>query len=299
MNGRIYDSEIARFLSPDPIIQDPYNMLSYNRYSYCLNNPLKYIDPSGYSYKAMLERDHSWSEPAAEFFNNYPGGWAQMQESNYRGAWQYYASMSFMRLVFSTSSKIELGVRGKESGYWITSREYSVNPNEGNVNSLNNAGSVNLTLAFVPLQSTSFVGGFYNGFLNPHSTTSETAPSTIIGGQGLLVELAKLAAKSEATAAKTSSALNTALSAAKYVKYAGKALGGIGAIATGIEGALDGNGFTWGDGAKVAIGLATIFTPVGWVYGIIDLGTAVVSGTSISDRIGSGIDNSLNVNKLP
>ena len=47
MNGRIYDSEIARFLSPDPIIQDPYNILNYNRYSYCVNNPLKYTDPSG------------------------------------------------------------------------------------------------------------------------------------------------------------------------------------------------------------------------------------------------------------
>jgi len=48
MNGRIYDPEIARFLSPDPFIQDPYNLLNYNRYSYCMNNPLKFTDPSGY-----------------------------------------------------------------------------------------------------------------------------------------------------------------------------------------------------------------------------------------------------------
>jgi len=48
MNGRIYDPEIARFLSPDPFIQDPYNLLNYNRYSYCMNNPLKYVDPSGF-----------------------------------------------------------------------------------------------------------------------------------------------------------------------------------------------------------------------------------------------------------
>jgi len=47
-NGRIYDPEIARFLSPDPVIQDLYSMLNYNRYTYCLNNPLIYIDPSGY-----------------------------------------------------------------------------------------------------------------------------------------------------------------------------------------------------------------------------------------------------------
>ncbi|QHS11192.1 RHS repeat-associated core domain-containing protein [Sinimarinibacterium sp. NLF-5-8] len=49
MNGRIYDPRTARFMSPDPIIQAAANLQSYNRYSYALNNPLSYIDPSGYS----------------------------------------------------------------------------------------------------------------------------------------------------------------------------------------------------------------------------------------------------------
>ena len=47
MNARLYDPYIARFLSPDPYIQDPENSQNFNRYSYCLNNPLKYTDPSG------------------------------------------------------------------------------------------------------------------------------------------------------------------------------------------------------------------------------------------------------------
>lgn len=47
MNGRIYDPRLGRFLSPDPYVQAPYNSQNYNRYSYCLNNPLKYTDPSG------------------------------------------------------------------------------------------------------------------------------------------------------------------------------------------------------------------------------------------------------------
>jgi hypothetical protein len=34
-------------LSPDNYIQAPDNTQSYNRYSYCINNPLKYTDPSG------------------------------------------------------------------------------------------------------------------------------------------------------------------------------------------------------------------------------------------------------------
>ncbi|MDM8160143.1 RHS repeat-associated core domain-containing protein [Labilibaculum sp. K2S] len=46
--GRVYDPKVGRFLSPDPVLQDAGNTQNMNRYSYCLNNPLKYTDPSGY-----------------------------------------------------------------------------------------------------------------------------------------------------------------------------------------------------------------------------------------------------------
>ncbi|WP_372934896.1 RHS repeat domain-containing protein [Mariniphaga sediminis] len=48
MNGRMYDPVVARFLSPDPLIQFPENSQSYNSYSYVLNNPLRFTDPSGF-----------------------------------------------------------------------------------------------------------------------------------------------------------------------------------------------------------------------------------------------------------
>jgi RHS repeat-associated protein len=47
-NARYYDAVIGRFISPDSIIPDPANPQTLNRYSYCLNNPLKYVDPSGH-----------------------------------------------------------------------------------------------------------------------------------------------------------------------------------------------------------------------------------------------------------
>ena len=47
MNARLYDPLLGRFLSPDPYVQMPDFSQSFNRYSYCLNNPLKYTDPSG------------------------------------------------------------------------------------------------------------------------------------------------------------------------------------------------------------------------------------------------------------
>ena len=54
MNGRVYDPQIGRFLSADPYIQSPYNTQSYNRYSYTINNPLKYTDPDGNFFLAFL-----------------------------------------------------------------------------------------------------------------------------------------------------------------------------------------------------------------------------------------------------
>lgn len=47
MNGRMYDPVLARFLSPDNYVQEPTTSQNFNRYSYCLNNPLKYTDPTG------------------------------------------------------------------------------------------------------------------------------------------------------------------------------------------------------------------------------------------------------------
>jgi RHS repeat-associated protein len=48
MNGRVFDPLIGRFMSADPYSQAPGNLQSYNRYSYVMNNPLAFTDPSGY-----------------------------------------------------------------------------------------------------------------------------------------------------------------------------------------------------------------------------------------------------------
>lgn len=49
MNGRVYDYNLGRFLSVDPIIQAPGNSQSINPYSYIMNNPLSGTDPTGYT----------------------------------------------------------------------------------------------------------------------------------------------------------------------------------------------------------------------------------------------------------
>jgi len=47
MNGRTYDPWLGRMLQPDNYVQAAGYLQNYNRYSYALNNPLKYTDPSG------------------------------------------------------------------------------------------------------------------------------------------------------------------------------------------------------------------------------------------------------------
>ncbi|WP_437813338.1 RHS repeat-associated core domain-containing protein [Sorangium sp. So ce1078] len=48
MKGRSFDPRIGRFLTTDPIVQAPLSGQSWNPYSYVRNNPLSYVDPSGF-----------------------------------------------------------------------------------------------------------------------------------------------------------------------------------------------------------------------------------------------------------
>ena len=84
MNGRIYDPVIGRVLSPDNYVQDATNTQSYNRYSYCLNNPLRYSDPSGWLAlanfdNALFDMSSAWANrinnPDSYFYSSgYMGG---------------------------------------------------------------------------------------------------------------------------------------------------------------------------------------------------------------------------------
>ncbi len=54
MGGRVYDPETGRFLSCDNFVQAPDNTQSFNRYTYCLNNPFRYTDPTGDFWNIIL-----------------------------------------------------------------------------------------------------------------------------------------------------------------------------------------------------------------------------------------------------
>ena len=57
LNARYYDSKIARFMSEDTYTGEMNDPLSLNLYTYCANNPVMYIDPTGHRYNFLTGGD--------------------------------------------------------------------------------------------------------------------------------------------------------------------------------------------------------------------------------------------------
>ena len=68
--GRYYDAQLARFVSPDPFVPQPGNPQSFNRYSYTINNPQIYIDPSGHWFWELLSALTSKNKSASVFVHD-------------------------------------------------------------------------------------------------------------------------------------------------------------------------------------------------------------------------------------
>ena len=58
--ARNYDPAIGRFVQPDTIVPNPANPQSWNRYSYVMNNPIMYSDPSGHSWEDCNKKMNSY-----------------------------------------------------------------------------------------------------------------------------------------------------------------------------------------------------------------------------------------------
>ncbi|WP_462165002.1 RHS repeat domain-containing protein [Pseudoalteromonas xiamenensis] len=87
MNGRIYDPTLGRFLQADPHIQAPKNSQSYNRYSYVLNNPLSYTDPSGYFWNPLKKIRRNIIRAAVKVFGAEVVGMVGNIASMFCGPW--------------------------------------------------------------------------------------------------------------------------------------------------------------------------------------------------------------------
>lgn len=86
MNGRLYDPVLGRFLSPDNYVQSPFFSQNFNRYTYCLNNPLRYTD-----------KDGDWIlELALAIVGAYIGGVASNSGELNPGHWNYREATTWL-----------------------------------------------------------------------------------------------------------------------------------------------------------------------------------------------------------
>jgi RHS repeat-associated protein len=53
LRARYYSPVVGRFLTPDSVIPDPLSSQAWNQYSYVENNPIKFVDPSGHSFRPI------------------------------------------------------------------------------------------------------------------------------------------------------------------------------------------------------------------------------------------------------
>jgi hypothetical protein len=77
MRGRIYDPRLGRFLNPDPFVSPAKVGQARNPYTYVLNNPLRFVDPTGYE-------DMDISELMKSLTGSPTGS-----SGGYQGAYQY------------------------------------------------------------------------------------------------------------------------------------------------------------------------------------------------------------------
>jgi RHS repeat-associated protein len=87
LNARYYDAKVARFLTEDTFSGMANDPLSLNRYTYCSNNPIKYLDPTGH----WQQSDKYLSHHAQEYLLQYTDGYYNATTDEER---EYYASQA-------------------------------------------------------------------------------------------------------------------------------------------------------------------------------------------------------------
>jgi RHS repeat-associated protein len=101
--ARYYSPSLGRFISPDTVTPDPMNPQSLNRYSYCLNNPLKYTDPTGMYFAVTYP---SWVYSVNMMFNWNPIEDAYNAIMNNSGVSSWVKD--YMKVLHDSSKRIEV-----------------------------------------------------------------------------------------------------------------------------------------------------------------------------------------------
>jgi len=295
MNGRMYDPVVGRFLGVDPVVQAPDYSQSFNGYSYCWNNPLKYTDPSGYlldaeswqrsMYESSLRR-RGISQSDIWLMEYFPY-WETYFDTPYTTS--YAAGSSYFSVYSTLYGNQPRNPDRHTSGYWVREwanrNGYIVPPNKENETA--EISEISVILRFVPTSSFQF-GEWINTVID-HSGKIVGGASLFNGGvKTIAKEYVRQVGINQKLAGTMNGKLPNAYNAAKGF---GTKLGVAGGLV--IAGDILYNSEIKASNALNAVMTGIAFTgwgaPIAGLWFIVDFGTGLITGTSISDRIDANI----------
>lgn len=133
MNGRVYDPRWGRFLQADPIIQSPYDLQNYNRYSYVMNNPLSFTDPTGFSPWTRHWRPAIVAAIGNFICSGYPCGTVAVAYHNGGGRAAGWAVASYVAPVIAGFAEAGANGGGLKNGLFLAFANVAAMGGTGNI----------------------------------------------------------------------------------------------------------------------------------------------------------------------
>jgi len=152
--ARWYDASLGRFISEDPIKGSMISSQSQNPYVYCMNNPLRYVDPTG-----MMGDIPDWSLPD-DYFDDYVSSVGSLINTVVNTATEFASGVNHGVTAGTTSTSGSAGVpnpgttygSSNELGYGSDGQSYWDN---GDINLPANQNPIeihgNFSVAFISL----------------------------------------------------------------------------------------------------------------------------------------------------
>lgn len=306
MDMRQYDPAIARWVVQDPVIH--HNMSPYNAFD---NNPVVFADPSGAEATFSFDMDEymnrergsgrmSTSRTESPGGSGVGGSWSILPNGNYStsNVGDIANLLAFIGGTFTGSQATTV------SEFIAEEMQASKDANIEGVtvhgrNGRYSEGAINFAVAKVTRNINAYInynnsfGGLF-GVVNFNDLSSfnrgflGASASNMMEGSAW-TDYASLHLEKTAALIKFVNPTSTLL---KTTKSLGSKLGYLG-IALTIYEDINENKLGIGTGVKTIIGISTVICPAfGVAYAIIDLTVGFATGTTLTDRIADGIENS-------
>ncbi|HQL01413.1 MAG TPA: RHS repeat-associated core domain-containing protein [Smithellaceae bacterium] len=269
---RLYDPVIGRFISADSIVPYPFNPQSLNRYSYCRNNPMIYVDPSGHFDIQMYYGD----EPAGGFDPTYSSDFnADFSQSYTEG---FYNTVAVNNSTFS----------GGPSNTGFTQNSLShiapgSNNDQGGESSVSNSSQVGPANSVVGQVAgvVTAKAGVYNSVLTGEARELQKHGNFKIDGRDKIYKKTFYGNQRAVTSKEVvKNAKAAQASLAKFGKFAGVTL----SVVSVVSGTYEANQDGWSDRACAKLTANILITGVGLVPVV---GPAMSFGLTIANSVGA------------